>query len=328
MSNLPVNGVFNFSNLFMKYRKGTFTVVPNKDILRGKNPYLQIVYFWICDHANEEGVCFPSRQHLADESGVSLKTVDNMISELIKIGLLMKQTRKDGKQNLSNIYQVMLLEVSSSVSNTPPSVPDTLGGSVPDDTVTQPTLLNSPNELKRVAKAPQKYASFEEFMEEKGYSLTEVSSDSEGSDVTQMWTYPDPVTGVESGLWRGKVNALKREYDNLRKRSGQLLDLESVKPSKPQAKNSKRSINASSEVISIFQLFEKIQPAYGHWGANKTQKRAAQTLLDEFGYEKTKNMVMYYLAHREEEYMPQIFSPYDLLSKYPKLKQFKDKNNQ
>lgn len=95
----------------MKYKKGTFVVVPNKDVLRGLPSEVQSVYFWICEHANDDGECFPSRKKLAQESGTGLRRIDKYISQLEELSLLKKTVRpKIGLKNSSNLYQVQILD--------------------------------------------------------------------------------------------------------------------------------------------------------------------------------------------------------------------------
>ena len=95
----------------IKYEKGTFNIVPNKDKLKGKPAEMQAIYFWICDHANEKGTCFPSRNLLASESGCNIKTVDKYIEQLINEGFMTKLTgsKVDSRRNNSNFYQVLIV---------------------------------------------------------------------------------------------------------------------------------------------------------------------------------------------------------------------------
>lgn len=105
----------------MKYRKGTFITVPNKDSLFGKNSAYQALYMWLCSHADENGECFPSRALLSRELGASVRTVDKYLDELIADGLIIKTLRKKkgNKENMSNMYQIMICEETSSENLAP-----------------------------------------------------------------------------------------------------------------------------------------------------------------------------------------------------------------
>ena len=109
----------------MKYEKGTFMVVPNKNHLRGKPSEMQSIYFWLCDHINDDGNCFPSRTKIAKEAGCGIRTVDKYLKQLVDEGFVEITLRKKSgtQENMSSLYQVMLLNALPSVKkNTTPSV--------------------------------------------------------------------------------------------------------------------------------------------------------------------------------------------------------------
>jgi hypothetical protein len=100
----------------MKYEKGSFTVIPNKEALRGLDPVMQCVFFWICAYADDKGQCYPSRSRLADDVGCSVRTIDKALLELCRAEMLVKQTRFVGNENATNLYQILLRGAKS----TPP----------------------------------------------------------------------------------------------------------------------------------------------------------------------------------------------------------------
>lgn len=95
----------------MKYKKGTFITVPNRDVLYGMKGDTQSVYMWICRFTNDDGNCFPSIKKISECSGVSARRVNNCIKELVSAGLMTKKNRKDGDTYISNYYQLELVEV-------------------------------------------------------------------------------------------------------------------------------------------------------------------------------------------------------------------------
>ncbi len=122
----------------MKYKKGTFVVVPNTEYLNGKPQAQQLLFFWLCYHANEDGQCFPSRAKLAREISCTTKTVDNYIKVLELDGVIEKTTRKISgkKENMSNLYQILQVEnVETLRGETTDPTP-----SEPSDPVTIPNL--------------------------------------------------------------------------------------------------------------------------------------------------------------------------------------------
>lgn len=93
----------------MKYQKGTFVIVPNIQHLKGKPSEMQAIYIWLCHHADENGMCFPSRRILAQESGCGIKTVDKYLIALEVIGLIEKTVRfGDNGNQTSNEYNLLV----------------------------------------------------------------------------------------------------------------------------------------------------------------------------------------------------------------------------
>lgn len=95
----------------MRYEKGSFIVIPNKQHLRGLEPLVQTVFFWLCTYADELGMCYPSRTTLAKDCGVSIRSLDRALEKLEEKDLLIKELRKKGKtENLTNMYYITIPE--------------------------------------------------------------------------------------------------------------------------------------------------------------------------------------------------------------------------
>jgi len=129
----------------MKYKTGTFNLIPNKEYLKGKPAEMQSIYFWIVDHANKDGQCFPGRNTIAKESGCGVRTVDKYLKQLEEEGFLTKTLRhkKDSKELSSNMYQLLLIEdIEEVLPFLPPGLTqnDTTG-------LTQKSTVTIPNEL-------------------------------------------------------------------------------------------------------------------------------------------------------------------------------------
>ena len=156
----------------MKYRKGTFIVVPNRFELQGKPPEMQTLHFWLCSFANEEGSCFPSRTTLAKCCGFkSLRTVDKYMELLIEGGFIGRKKRpgKTGKKALPNLYQVRVI-------NAPVGANDDILVGAPNSTVTISNITIS-KELVTDAKAEQQVVPFifKEELEKLGNSTWKVN---------------------------------------------------------------------------------------------------------------------------------------------------------
>lgn len=88
----------------MRYEKGSFTVVPNINALKGQSPILQVLYMWICKFSNEDGYCWPSQKHLAECAGISHDTCQRYIQKMKKLGLLQQERRFVGNSETSSKY--------------------------------------------------------------------------------------------------------------------------------------------------------------------------------------------------------------------------------
>lgn len=73
------------------------------------NPLRKLVLIKLADNASDNGECWPSYQHIADQCEISRRSVINHIKALEESGLLKKVERKGGeKGNHSNLYILQL----------------------------------------------------------------------------------------------------------------------------------------------------------------------------------------------------------------------------
>ena len=162
----------------MRYRKDSFLVIPNKELLRGKAPQLQALYFWLCEHSNKQGTSFPTRQTLAEESGMSVRTVDMYTKELLELGILEKENRFSGNEKISNLYHVIIKEQGG-------STPDVLPGASGTPPVEQsvPIELNPVlTQSTEISVSEETHVSFEKWVaEELGWSTDSGGEAPDGS---------------------------------------------------------------------------------------------------------------------------------------------------
>lgn len=77
--------------------------------IRVGNPLRKLVLIKLADNASDQGECWPSYQHIADQCEISKRSVMNHIAALCDSGLLRKEIRKGGpKGNSSNVYFLTL----------------------------------------------------------------------------------------------------------------------------------------------------------------------------------------------------------------------------
>ncbi|MGT5450337.1 helix-turn-helix domain-containing protein, partial [Escherichia coli] len=77
--------------------------------IRVGNPLRKLVLIKLADNASDQGECWPSYQHIADQCEISKRSVMNHIAALCESGLVKKVTRKGEKGNSSNIGTVAKL---------------------------------------------------------------------------------------------------------------------------------------------------------------------------------------------------------------------------
>lgn len=140
----------------MKYKKGTFVVIPNKDKLRGKPSEMQSIYFWLCEHADDNGGCFPTKKTLMDEAGCSHNTLDKYLLQLQEEGFLKVKNRKirGTKENTSNFYQILI--VSDNPKMVEPPTKNGVTGHTKNGLETNPSINSNHLSVSAIAEDSNK----------------------------------------------------------------------------------------------------------------------------------------------------------------------------
>lgn len=107
MWGVPKRYFYSLWKLSMKFQKGTFVLLPNKNQLRGLSPLIQTLYVWLVNYASEDGVCFPSIEKLSTDCGMSKNSVLRSI-EVLENARFLTRTRR-GNVGMSNRYQLNIL---------------------------------------------------------------------------------------------------------------------------------------------------------------------------------------------------------------------------
>ncbi|MCK9006246.1 helix-turn-helix domain-containing protein [Haemophilus influenzae] len=68
------------------------------------NPARKLVLLKLADNANDDGICFPSYQYIADKCEMTRRSAISHIEYLIKMGLVSKKERKNKDGSISNFY--------------------------------------------------------------------------------------------------------------------------------------------------------------------------------------------------------------------------------
>lgn len=101
----------------MRYEKGNFITVPNRKYLQNLSATAQALFVWICNYADDDGICFPSRSTLAKKLNTSDRTVDTYLKELEEKGFIKKTNRFYENEKISNEYQLLIIEGGSEKSS-------------------------------------------------------------------------------------------------------------------------------------------------------------------------------------------------------------------
>ncbi|HHF6209900.1 TPA: helix-turn-helix domain-containing protein [Haemophilus influenzae] len=92
------------------------------------NPARKLVLLKLADNANDDGICFPSYQYIADKCEMSKRSAISHIDDLIKMGFVTKKARKNKDGSSANLY-LLHLEQGSEKSALGGSEKSALGGS-------------------------------------------------------------------------------------------------------------------------------------------------------------------------------------------------------
>ncbi|PIT48556.1 helix-turn-helix domain-containing protein [Snodgrassella alvi] len=68
----------------------------------------KLVLLALCDHANDDGVCYPSQEYLAQKCSMSPRSLIGQINKLKQHGILTAERRQKGGERLANLYIIDL----------------------------------------------------------------------------------------------------------------------------------------------------------------------------------------------------------------------------
>ncbi|MBF0785748.1 helix-turn-helix domain-containing protein [Muribacter muris] len=132
------------------------------------NPARKLVLLKLADNANDDGVCFPSYQYIADQCEISRRSAINHIDTLVEMGFVSKKERKNKDGSSSNLYQLHLDKPSENsalggVKNLHhPSENSALGGSEKSAPITSHSF-EPVNEPKKTTQKTSALALLEQF---------------------------------------------------------------------------------------------------------------------------------------------------------------------
>ncbi len=74
------------------------------DLPQGK----KLLLLALCDHANDDGICYPSQEKLMKKCGIGQTTLTNHIKWFEQVGILKRERRQKGRSRKSDLYEIDL----------------------------------------------------------------------------------------------------------------------------------------------------------------------------------------------------------------------------
>ena len=122
------------------------------------NPLRKLVLIKLADNANDQGECWPSYQHIADQCEMSKRSVMTHIDALIECGFLRKEIRIGGqKGNKSNLYTLRIPSAGDSLPSAT-AAPPSAGDSPPPSAGAAPRTSHSLEPINEPVMEPKKAA--------------------------------------------------------------------------------------------------------------------------------------------------------------------------
>ncbi|MGY6090686.1 helix-turn-helix domain-containing protein [Avibacterium paragallinarum] len=107
------------------------------------NPLRKLVLLKLADNANDDGICFPSYQYIADVCEISKASARTHIEALIQMGFISKKARKNKDGSSSNLY---ILHLDKGMLGDGIGMPaDSIGGMPGASTITSHSINQSIN---------------------------------------------------------------------------------------------------------------------------------------------------------------------------------------
>ena len=208
------------------------------------NPARKLVLLKLADNANDDGICFPSYQYIADKCEMSKRSAISHIDDLIKMGFVTKKARKNKDGSSANLY-LLHLEQGSEKS--------ALGG--------ENFSLGSENSALGGSEnsAPITSHSF-------NLSINRVSDDeiSANAEHAEIGGADKPHTGKKQNSIKVNYSAVAETYNTLVKELNSNLPL-IANPSQLSDKRKKAIKKLAQVFIKRFEIESDVESALGEY---------------------------------------------------------------
>ena len=208
------------------------------------NPARKLVLLKLADNANDDGVCFPSYQYIADKCEMSKRSAISHIDDLIKMGFVTKKARKNKDGSSTNLYLLHLVNGSEKSA---------LGGE-------KISLGSEKSALGGSEKsAPRTSHSF-------NLSINRISDDeiSANAEHTEVGGADKPHTDEKQNSIKVNYSAVAETYNTLVKELNSNLPL-IANPSQLSDKRKKAIKKLAQVFIKRFEIESDVESALGEY---------------------------------------------------------------
>ena len=208
------------------------------------NPARKLVLLKLADNANDDGVCFPSYQYIADKCEMSKRSAISHIDDLIKMGFITKKARKNKDGSSTNLYLLHLVNGSEKSA---------LGGEKISLGSEKSALGGSEN------SAPITSHSF-------NLSINRISDDEipANAEHTKVGGADKPHTGKKQNSIKVNYSAVAETYNALVKELNSNLPL-IANPSQLSDKRKKAIKKLAQVFIKRFEIESDVESALGEY---------------------------------------------------------------
>jgi hypothetical protein len=130
-----------------------FTMIPEWVLYGDISAYAVRLYGTLRRHADQRGVCFPSRRRLAALCQMSESTLDRSMKELVQIGALRMERRQTDDGNYTSNRYTVVSQRGGGVSQNPGGVISDARGGVQNEVLTR-AIVNESHEPEQMLTVP------------------------------------------------------------------------------------------------------------------------------------------------------------------------------
>lgn len=178
----------------------------------------------LCDHANDEGVCYPSQERLAAKCSMALRTVVSHCKWLEQRGILRKERRQNTQRRKTDLYYITLDEYSEPANSA--CANSACAKSSPERANFAPSYKEEPSETFNHQREPSEVATgINPAAAEPEFQLAEIQTAKPAKPKPKSEPNPDNVATWQAyaGAYRERYGVLPASNAKTRGQTAQLV---------------------------------------------------------------------------------------------------------